>query len=107
MTPRQRKPLPLSTEKKWAAAISRSTKRGPRVSDPRAAVAAAHAPVVVAAVADSLTRITANRLASRANLAGNPRTLNDVGVAPTFEETHEHHVQKAPEGNEATGKATG
>ena len=26
---------------------------------------------------------------------------------PTFEETYEHHVQKTPEGNEASGKATG
>src|SRR5215472_5511549 len=83
MTPRQRRPLPLSTEKKWEAATSRSTRRGPRANAPRAAIAA-DAPVVVAAVADSRMRITGNRLASRANRAGSLTTLDDVSVAPDF-----------------------
>src|SRR5215472_9600149 len=82
MTPRQRKPLPLSTEKKWEAATSRSMKRGPRTSAPGAAVAAADAPVVVTAAADSRMKITANRLASRANRAGDLTTPNNVGCGP-------------------------
>src|SRR5215470_12013863 len=83
MTPRLRRPLPLSTEKKWEAATSRSTKHDPRASAPRAAIAAVgDAPVLVAVAADSRMRITANRLASRANRAGNPTILSDVGVAP-------------------------
>src|SRR5215472_13544315 len=75
MMRRQRRPLPPLTEKKWEAATSRSTKRGPRASTPSAVVAAADAPVVGVVAADSRMRITANRLASRANRAGDPNTL--------------------------------
>src|SRR5215472_4477892 len=76
MMRRQRRPLPPLTEKKWEAATSRSTRLGPRASTPSAVVAAADAPVVGAAAADSRMRITANRLASRANRAGDPNTLS-------------------------------
>src|SRR5262249_28821382 len=104
MTRMQRRPFQLSTEKKWEAATSRSTKRGPRASAFGAAMTA-DAAVLVAA--DSRMRITANRLASRANRVGNVQLLMMLAWPRTFEETHEHHVQKAPEGNETAGKATG
>src|SRR6516162_9970890 len=84
-------------EKNWAAATLRSTKRGPRASAPPAAIAA-DALAVDAAVADSRTRITASPPASRENRAGR---------LTTPEETHEHHIPKAPEGIEEAGKATG
>jgi len=56
----------------------------PKDERPRAVLAVADAPVVVAATADSRMRITASPPAGRANRAGNPTTLNELGVALDF-----------------------
>jgi len=58
----------------------------PKDERPRAVIAVADAPVVVAATADSRMRITASPPAGRANRAGtgNPTTLNELGVALDF-----------------------
>src|SRR5262245_43333542 len=85
MTRGQRRLLPLSTEKKWEAATSRSTRRGPGVSAPRAAIGAADAPVVVAVAANSRTRTTESPPASRASHAGSrPATRNEGSVVSDF-----------------------
>src|SRR5262245_14786881 len=103
MTPRQQRPSQPSTEKKWAAATSRSTKPDPRASARHAATAAEGASALVAVAADSRTRITASPHASRANRAGN--VLARIKAAS--KETDEHYVPKTPEGTKAAGKTKG
>ena len=78
----------------------------PKDERPRAVIAVADAPVVVAATADSRMRITASPPAGRANRAGNPITLNELSVALLLRKPMSIKF-KAPEGNEAAGKATG
>jgi RNA recognition motif-containing protein len=59
----------------------------------------------VAVAADSRMRITANRLASRANRAGDLQLSTMFLWPQIFEETYERHVPKAPKRNETPGKA--
>jgi hypothetical protein len=54
---------------------------------------------------DFRVTITGNQVDSRVNRAGKVKALKCPQILnPIFEEAHEHHLPKAPEGTQASGK---